>query len=429
MLYDDLERLFRTIDLDFCDSPATYIINSKQYSSIKQLVPKWNKLIQRGLETDKEETLRTVRHVFRSIYIYFSLQNDQVLNNLNSRFKSFLKSNINQLYDIHPDLFVYILLYHDIGRPFNKEWHTFESAKILQESDLVSKSEIPQKYINILLGVIKHHLLLGTIFTGESSYMGAQVLLKDKFLQNIWKSKENTDLFFQVLLLFTVIDILGYDYSKIFNHYLYYYLKIKDNLLNGFNHIRFIENPEDKELSLLGIFQTLDEENLKWRLACSLRIFQFVTTKPNLTEDFYYRKIDLGLEQIDSNWHHFTEKLGKTHCLIQYKYALPLMMILASGSFSRTPIDKDFVVDSKIYRFWEVCTLKIRKFSNQQDLSTLWNIVFQFPRNWFINLEFLKLLRTDNLFSLINKARPLFDNSLSTYQLLINYPNFIRSDT
>jgi HD superfamily phosphodiesterase len=119
------------------------------------------------------------------------------------------------------------LLYHDIGRPFNKEWHTYESAKIIEEYNLFLKSEIPQKYIRILLGVIKHHLFFGTIFTGESSYLGATILLRDQSLKPIWESKEEIDLFFQILLLFTVIDILGYDYSKIFDHYLYYYLKIK----------------------------------------------------------------------------------------------------------------------------------------------------------------------------------------------------------
>jgi len=341
-----------------------------------------------------------------------------VLEYLNSSFNAFLKSNINQLYDIHPDLFIYVLLYHDIGRPFNKEWHAFESAKIIQQENLILKL-IPQKYINILVGVIKHHLLLGTIFTGESSYMGALILLKDYFLHNIWKSEEDTDLFFQILLLFTVIDILGYDYSKIFNHYLQYYLKIKDNLLKGFNLIRTSKNAEEKERSLSIFFQELDEENLKWRLACSLRIFQFVTTKPDLTEDFYYRKIEHGLEQIDSNWQLFSEKLGKTHSLIQYKYVLPLMMILAAGSFSRTPIDKDFIVDSNIYRFWEVCTIKVKDSIVQKSIISLWNIIFQFPRNWFRNANFLKLVKSQKLFSIIEMARPLFDTPLSAYQLYI----------
>ncbi|MEJ2296681.1 MAG: hypothetical protein P8Y23_18185, partial [Candidatus Lokiarchaeota archaeon] len=82
-----------------------------------------------------------------------------------------------------------LLLYHDIGRPFNKEWHTFESAKMIQEDISLLTSEIPQKYIKILLGVIKNHLLIGTIFTGESSYGGAIALLKDQSLNNIWEIK------------------------------------------------------------------------------------------------------------------------------------------------------------------------------------------------------------------------------------------------
>ena len=421
MLYNNLERLYESIDLKFCDSPAIDIINSKQYSSIRQLVPDWDILIQKGLKVDKEETLRTIRHIFRSIYIYFSLKKDLVLDGLNSNFCTFLKSNIKNLYEIHPDLFIYVLLYHDIGRPFNKEWHTFESAKILRETNLFLKSEILQKYRHILLGVIKHHLLLGTIFTGESSYVGALLLLKDNILENIWDSEKETDLFFQILLLFTVIDILGYDYSKIFNHYLDYYLKIKENLIKGFNNVRSIKKPDEKEEALFLIFQKLDEENLNWRIACALRIFQFVTTKPDLTENFYYRKINQGLEQIDSDWQRFKEKLGNSHCLIQYKYALPLMMILASGSFSRTPIDNEFIVRGSLFQFWVVCTAKVKQYISRHDKLCLWNIIFQLPRNWFLNPDFLRYFPTEKLFSLINKTIPIFDPSLNSYQLKIKY--------
>lgn len=409
--------------MDFCDSPAIDIRNSEQYCSFRRLLPNWEKIIQKGLEVDKEETFRTIKHIFRSINIYFSLKNDQSSDDLNSNFQTFLKSHFNHLYDIHPDLFINILLYHDIGRPFNKEWHTFESAKIVEENILMLESKIPQKYIKIMLGVIKHHLLLGTIFTGESSYMGALILLQDQSLNRIWKSKEDTNLFFQILLAFTVIDILGYDYSKIFDHYLYYYLKIKNNLENGFNRIRTIRNPKEKEDTLSNIFQKLDEENLKWRLACSLRIFQFITTKSELTEDFYYRKIEQGLEEIGSNWQLFKEKLGYTHSLIQFKYALPLMMILASGSFSRSPFDQDFIINEKFYRFWEVCSSKVKKNTVHQDRVTLWNIIFQFPRNWFRDIDFLELLRCESLFALIERARPVFDDSLSAYHLYISCQN------
>ena len=384
-------------------------------------MPEWDTIIQEGLIVDKEETLRTIRHIFRSIYIYFSLQNDQILNDLNSSFNTFLKSNINNLYEIHPDLFIYLLLYHDIGRPFNKEWHTFESAKILQEKNIFLKSKIPQKYITILLGVIKHHLLLGTIFTGESSYTGALILLKDNFLNSIWKSDEDTELFFQILLLFTIIDILGYDYSKIFDHYLHYYLRIKQNLIKSFNYIRPIKSLEEKEHSLYKEFHKLDVDNLKWRLACSLRIFQFVTSNATLTVDFYFRKIDQGLDKIGGNWQLFKEKLGNSHSLIQYKYALALLMILASGSFSRSPIDKDFIISENLYRFWEVCTSKVKKNTLHQNRVTLWNIIFQFPRNWFRDVNFLKTFRPESFFTFIERAKPVFDDSLSAYNLYIGY--------
>ena len=386
-------------------------------------MPKWDRILQKGLQLDKEETYRTIRHIFRSIYVYFSIQNDQFLEELKFNFKEFLRSNLNDFYDTHPDILIYILLYHDIGRPFNKEWHTFESAKIIEKNDLFLNSEIPQKYITILTGVIRHHLLLGTIFTGESSYVGALILLKDQKLKMIWESKEDTELLLRLLLIFTIIDILGYDYSKIFDHYLHYYLEIKDNLQNGFNLIRTLKSPEKKEEALFSFFYKLDKKNLKWRIACSLRIFQFITINSELTENFYYRKIEQGLEEIGSNWQLFKERLGNTHSLIQFKYTLPLMMILASGSFSRTPIDNNFIVNKKIFQFWEVCTSKVIKNIIHKNRVTLWNIIFQFPRNWFRDIDFLKLLRSESLFALIERARPVFDDSLSAYHLYIGYQN------
>jgi hypothetical protein len=318
-----------------------------------------------------------------------------------------------------------MLLYHDIGRPFNKEWHTFESAKLLPAEELISEAVMPQKYITLLIGAIKYHLLLGTIFTGESSYVGALVLLNDTFLIRLWESEEETDLFFQILLLFTVIDILGYDYSKIYDHYLPYYLKIKKNLVNGFNHIRIIDNTEVKKKMLYNYLYKLDQKNLKWRIACSLRIFQFVKTGPELTEEFYFRKIDQGLEKIGSNWDQFSKSLGIEHSLAQFKYVLPLMMILASGSFSRKPIDKDYIVNGNIFKFWEVCTSKIKIYSTKVHLDKfpikLWNFIFKFPRNWFFDEKFLKIVQSKKLFSLIDSSIPIIDKGLLSYQLYVNY--------
>lgn len=384
-----------------------------------------NRLIQKGIKVDKQETLRTIRHIFRSLYVYFSIVNKQATVDLNFEFQRFLKTDLNHLYEINPDLFTYMLLYHDIGRPFNKEWHTFESAKLIQEKNLISKTDMPQKYITILIGAIKYHLLLGTIFTGESSYVGALVLLFDINLRRIWESEEETDLFFQILLLFSVVDILGYDYSKIYDHYLSYYLKIKKNLVNGFNHIRIIDNTEEKQKMLYNYFYKLDEENLKWRIACSLRIFQFVNTGPELTKEFYFRKIDQGLEKIGSNWDQFSKNLGIEHSLAQFKYALPLMMILASGSFSRKPIDKDYIVNRNIYKFWEVSMSKVKNYSKEVHLGKfpikLWNFIFKFPRNWFLDENFLKIIQSKKFFSLIDYSIPKIDNALLSFQVCIDY--------
>ncbi|TFF88660.1 MAG: HD domain-containing protein [Promethearchaeota archaeon] len=417
-----MERIFSTIDLKFCDASAISILKSKAYHEIKKIVPEWAKLIQKGLEINEEETHRTIKHIFRSICVFFFILDEEIELKLSSQFKRYLKSNLNRLYETNPDLFLYILLYHDIGRPFNREWHTFESANLIEKQGLLSpKTSVPKKYIRILLGVIRHHLLLGTIFTGESSYLGALILLKDRSLHHVWESKEETELFFQILILFTVIDIMGYQYSKIFDHYLDYYLKIKDNLVIGFNRVRALQNLEEKEHSLYLFFHRLDEEKFKWRVACALRIFQFANTTKKLTEDFYFRKIDEGLERIGSNWSLFSRELSAWHPWIQFKYALPLTMILAAKSFSRTPINKQFVVNGDLFLFWDVCASKVKEIKTERKKPAIYNVIFEFPRNWFLNHDILQLLNKEKLFSLIRTAQSFFNYEFESYQLYIKY--------
>ncbi len=419
--YNEIKQIFDSINLQFCDSSALDIITSNEFSKIMKIIPKWGKIFHNCLDIDKEETYRTIKHIFRSIYMYFSIRDACFQTNINKKFIEYLNSNINTLYDIHPDLFLVLLLYHDIGRPFNKEWHTFESALLIQKEHLIDNINLSQIHKLILIGVIKYHLLLGTIFTGESSYVGTLSLFNDKSLEIIWDSEKYTELFFLILQLFTIIDILGYDYSKIYNHYLTYYTKIKKHLIEGFSKIREIRDIKKKNELLFHTFHQLDTDNLKWRVACSLRIFQFVSTKPDLTENFYFKKIEEGLDNVGSNWEIFSEKLIKSHSLIQFKYVLPLMMILASGSFSRTPIDKDFIVNKNIYRFWEVCVSKVNTYilNSEDKRFNLWNFVFQFPRNWFQNHEYVKIIRNNYIFSLINSSIPDWNSTCSTFQVHI----------
>ena len=80
---------------------------------------------------------------------------------------------------------------------------------LVQERKMFQNFHLTPIQENVLTGVIRHHLLPGTIFTGESSYFGAVSLYKDKSLQDIWSSYEHIDILFHSLMVFTIIDIWG----------------------------------------------------------------------------------------------------------------------------------------------------------------------------------------------------------------------------
>ena len=388
-----------------------------------KLIPDWANIIYSGLRYDETETYRTVRHIFRSLWIYFTIMNDKFESNIKDQTIKSFKKDLEKISHFQMDFFPLILLYHDIGRPFNREWHTFESAKIIQQRKVIQKLNINSLQELILTGVIRHHLLPGTIFTGESSYYGASSLYNDKELGDIWLSYENIEIFFHTLMAFTIIDIWGYDYSKIYDHYFSYYKQIRDNLIRVFGKVNSLEQ-KDRQIYLYQELSKLDNLNLKWRIACALRIFQFVNTRSYLTEEFYFAKIDEGLNNRNQNWNDFASSLGFEHSLIQFKYALPIMMVLASGNFARKPFDPKEKILPGIFNFWQTCTTIVRNFKIKTNTliknnHLLWNFIFNLPRGWFVQSKKVKYVLSDRFLNDIKESSIIFDSDLESYLVKI----------
>ncbi|MFX0070358.1 MAG: hypothetical protein ACFFAO_04630, partial [Candidatus Hermodarchaeota archaeon] len=287
------------------------------------------------------------------------------------------------------------------------------------QKDLFKKFSLSLSQKTILIGNIKYHLLPGTIFTGESSYSGAVSLLNDNSLLEIWKSPSDIEIFFSSLIDFTLIDIWGYDYSKIYDHYFDYYAQIRSNLSKIF--IKNTNNsPIERVNAVREDYFKIDDQNLKWRVACALRIFQFVETQNYLTKDFFYDKIDESLARINLNWNQFKISLGKVHPLIQFKYALAIMMILASGSFKREPLTPSEEIQPYIFNFWEVCANMVKNFRhthqpNKKREFMLWNFIFEFPYRSIFKPKFLKYVSSGSLFNNLKEQTPKYDSELNQY--------------
>ena len=425
-IFQLLEGIFQTLSLDFCDSPGERILDSQEFSLISNEIPCWSELLHQGLKEEKAETLRTIRHVFRSLWVYFSILNDNFDSNIEKHEINLIKANLKSIHSYNPDFFPLILLYHDIGRPFDKEWHAHESARLILKNGLFERFELTTIQKKILMGVIKNHLLPGTIFTGESNYCGALSLFHDGDLNEIWETKEHTYQFFNSLMLFTIIDIWGYDYSKIFNHYFVYYRKIRDTLIDIFHEVSSLSlDPNTRYQQAYKRLREVDRLNFKWRVACALRIFQFVDTRPDQSVESYYIKIEQSLAEINKTWEEFATQLSPEHFLIQFKYALPIMMVLASETFFRKPMAPDATIKPELFDFWDVCIhtikslrLSMNKLSNDSDV--LWNFIFELPWGWFLQKKYLKLVRSKQFLEQIRNCQPSFNAELNSYIIHVN---------
>jgi len=382
-------------------------------------VPGWGNFILKGIDYDRSETLRTLRHIFRSLWVYYAIMNNRFEVEIKSENLSLLKNTLNKIFQYNSEIFPLLLLFHDIGRPFNKEWHTFESSNIIKQNRLLTKFRLSLEQQLILYGTIKYHLLPGTIYTGESSYYGAISIFNDKDLQILWQSTGDISIFFHILNAFTLVDIWGYDYSKIYDHYFRNYDKIRLNLSDIFNKTKSFKF-EERSFALFNALSNLDKNNLKWRISCALRIFQFIETSPDLTIDLYFSKVDEALAQIGIDWNIFAKSLEDKHTVIQFKYGLPLVMLLASGSFKREPINHDDKIDPKLFYFWQTCCEKVsfhlkETFLKDNKIPRAWNFIFGLPRGWFFKEEYMNYIRSEQFLKDLTKIPSKYDPNFDSY--------------
>jgi len=419
--YKAFQDIFLEIDKKFFNLSEKEILLSKEVKLVANLIPRWFEVIKKGFRNHEKEAFRTLKHIFKTLKVYFSLYNKQFQSNVHKDNLVFIRNELTTIYDFNPLVFPLILLFHDIGRPFNRTWHTLESKKIVQKYSLLHKFNLNDLEKNVILTVIEQHLLIGTIFTGESSYLGGLSLWNSIKKLDSSLSDEIIELTFKSLRIFTVIDIWGYEYSTIYDHYFKYYTKISDNLVDTLKNARNI-NTKFQEEFLEKELTNLDIQNLQWRIACSLRVFQFINTEDYLTKDFYYSKIEEGLRKSAMNWEEFKRKLGNNNPKIQFKYALPIMMILAMEKFKRKPIDENSNIKPNLFQFWIECCEKLDNVINKRTKlkSSLFYYVFELPRTWFLKDKYIIKVRSNRLIDQIKQGKFVFNKKIYGYILHIS---------
>ncbi|MHA2035931.1 MAG: hypothetical protein ACW98X_05825 [Promethearchaeota archaeon] len=419
-MINPLSKIFESLDLSWIDS-SSEIASSDAYTQIISLFPNLRPIFQEGVKNDKEEFQRTIRHIFRSFKIFFLIKNGEFTHDsLSKGSLNVLREKVLNQYSQNPLILPLILMYHDIGRLENKKEHPFQSYYIISKQNMLKPFNLSNIDELLIKKVIQYHLLFATIYTGESTFYGIYSLINDSEFYRLGNNEKNLNRFIDLLEIFTYIDILGYAYARIYDHYILYYEKI------NFKLKKILNSWSDKVVAL-EIAKEYSLQWLEWRIAGALRIFQYVNTKPYLKEKFYFDKIKESVnEEVEKlsdmgNWDMIKECILPETLKIQMKYGLAILMLLAFGKFFRGPIEKNEEISSNLVTFWILLSQEITKRTPEGN-EFLWNVHFVgLPNWWKWDRKFKMELNYYTLDNIISNGYQDLDEEKKEYNLYLDF--------
>ena len=421
-MINSLANIFNNLELSWIDSAAKNLKDSKEYQELLLIFPNLEQIFNQGQIEDDFEFRRTIQHIFRAFKVYFLIKNNiHFHETLSPETLQKVSEKIESINKINELVIPLILMYHDIGRFFNKKNHPHESYVMIVEKSLLDSYGLSEIEKLLISKVIQYHLLFATIYTGESTFFGIYSLVNDEEFSKLNSYEGLYNRFIDLLEIFTWIDILGYSYARLYDHYSKYYDEINFKLKHVLGLL-----PDKKR----ALEKTLDysQEWIEWRIAGGLRIFQFVDTQPYLTTEFYYDKLkeslkESNLDLIDGmDWEMIKKQFLIHSCKIQVKYALGLLMLLAFGDFSRSRITEDKKISSNLMLFWILLSKEIAIRSKESNDNYLWNIYLLGLPNWFkLNKTKKNKLEFSKIEYIIANSTQEFDKERKEFNLFLNF--------
>ncbi|MFX1380129.1 MAG: hypothetical protein ACFFA4_13665 [Promethearchaeota archaeon] len=415
-MIDSLNKLFNSISLSWIDS-VDNIENSKEFIALLTIFPNLKRIFQDAIKKNRAEIQRTVRHIFRSYKIFFLIKSGEFFHEtLSTEAIGKIQEKVLNQHAKNQLFIPIVLMYHDIGRYIDNKEHPYQSYNLISSMDLLKPFEFSDIDKLLIKKIIHYHLLIATIYTGESTFYGIYSLFNDLDFIKLISYDDIVDKFIDLLEVFTYIDILGYYYTKIFDHYVKYYAEISSKLKN------LLSFWQDKELALKKA-KEYSQEWLEWRLAGALRIFQFVETKPHLTKEFYYNKLKESVVGSDNpilsklNWDTLKSQFLRYSYKIQMRYSLALLMILAFGSFQRMGLKINTGVSYKLILFWTLLSKEV-KLRSRSNFKPLWNIFLDGMPHWSkLNQSFIEKITDKKIEFIIHNAKHEYDDKKKEFTL------------
>ena len=419
-MLDSLSKLFKNIELSWIDSVAN-IDSSDEFSDLISIFPNLERIFQDAREKNRDEIQRTIRHIFRSYKIFFLIKSGEFSHEtLSQESITKIHEKVMNQHSQNQLIIPIILMYHDIGRYVDNKKHPYHSYNLISSMDLLELFELSDIEKLLIKNLVHYHLLIATIYTGESTFYGIYSLFNDPEFIKLLSYENTINRFIDLLEVFTYIDILGYYYTKIFDHYVKYYYEISSKLKMI---LRFLP---DKELALKKA-KEYSHEWLEWRIAGALRIFQFVETKPHLTKEFYYNKLKESIKECGNqllselNWDSLKDQYLTHSYKIQMRYSLALLMILAFGSFQRMGLKINTGVSYKLILFWTLLSKEVKSRSGNNSKS-LWNVFLEGIPHWSkIDKSFIEKINEDKIEIIIHNANHEFDETKGEFTLYLDF--------
>ena len=223
MIINQLQQIFTDISLSSIES-SNEIEKTQIYTDFLKSFPNLSEIFEMGITRDKQEFTRTVKHIFRSIKIFLNILSDSfTIEGFSSQTLSKILKKLEKIQQYNTLIFPLILSYHDIGKFIRKRDHPHQSFILISSRNLLSPFNLLENDRILIEKVIQYHVLFATIYTGESTYYGSYSLIRDPILAQLLSDHKYLSLFIDLLEIFTYIDILGYYFSSIFDHYPVYY--------------------------------------------------------------------------------------------------------------------------------------------------------------------------------------------------------------
>lgn len=412
-----LQFLEKKVSLSSIDNPQGNIVDSAVFQQFIKVLPRFCQVQEEGLQKNPEELQNTMQHTLRALTVY-----SQFRAGVFEKFKGFnlskesiksIQKLLNECNDHKTPYLSLILALHDIGRPFDRANHSYESARLIETFNLLGKFNMTEKERLLVSKVIKYHLLVGSIYSGESTFYYLTSLCQDQGFVLLLEDLRYLKLFSTLITVFTVFDIWGYSYGRIFEHYIRHYIQIKtqvETLLSLWPNREMLAHQA----------RIICQTRLEWRLASAVRIFQYIETSPELTYNFYVQKVKeataayLQQELNDELWLHFKRDQLSELYKTQLKYGLSLLQRLASGQ-NYHHVRKGYVpqqISPDLIRFWVLLDQKIRELNQTSPFPhAIWNIFFDgLPRRYLDAMRLLLELDMTDFEKMLAYATPVYDS-------------------